>query len=323
VTRNHAVFESYLWYAVLAGLLLCVVACGRTHRSHVDTYPVAASGRSAEGFGRASVLEFETERVVDTSLVSDENGRVRIFSDFDDGRSFASSHLTASGRAENFTPIEINRNFTYVLRTGGTYFRFGMYLWDIFLETSADGLVWTQANGGAPVLRHDTNPDSAWHRLWNVAVDVGPDGTWHLLAECSDATPNQRAVGLCYATGAGPESFVRDSGAQLIPDAGNPYLKVMPDGGLLIVHGVLNSAYGPYSEDYWYVSASTCTAGVCTTHRDRFTLGTPGIHDADPHLAETPDGLILVLSVDQSHCVRLTAESLTLSGLYNSLTESL
>ncbi len=301
-------------------ILMLFTACSQ--KPEIANYPVTALGSISGQFTQGESMEFAGARVVDSSIIS-VNGKMKTFFDYNDGRSFGSSTLDIAGSESEVETQVTDLNFTYVIVKAGVFYRFGERNWDIYLDKSTDGIAWHRGNNNRPVVSHSPDLNSDWHFLWNVAVDVDENGVFHMLIECSNSTPNQGAVGLCYATGTA-EHFTRVSEAQIIQNAGNPYLKLIPGKGMLVVHGILNEAYGPFSKSFWYVGATTCDENGlnCERHNDRFVLGTPGIHDADPHVAELPGGsLIVVLSIDQSHCTRLTAPNLTLEQFYNQLTE--
>lgn len=290
-------------------LLTCLVliGCGST-KHHSDTLNLTILGNVSAIQGGS--VDLNGARVVDSSLVDGT-----LFYDFDDGRKFSSKLPNGA-----FVDQGGGLNFTYVMKHDGVFYRFGQSNWDIYLDSSANGITWTKLNGGLPVLRHSADPSSAWHFLWNVGVDVDANGLWHILIECSDNVPDQLNVGLCYATG-DLSGFTHISENYVISHGGNPYVKALPEG-LLVVHGQINDAYGPFDARHWYITASTLAAGdsVFFTHKDKFVLGTPGIHDCDPHMELNGPSLTLVLSVDQSH-LQTAQIGLTYEQFFERLTQ--
>ncbi len=309
IPHSPHIVRGRAWPRGVFVFLLLLSACAPSEQPQGD-YPVTSLGSAGKSFTQGPSPAYDGERVVDSSVLT-FRGRLLSFFDWSDGLMFGSSAEDGTLLSEEAAGL----NFTYVLPFGDRLLRFGERSGDIFLSTSADGLLWA---GPVRVLTHDPDPSSPWHLLWNVAVDVAADGTWYLFAECGTRA-DQSDVGLCQAHSSDGVNWVRTSEAQVLRNAGNPYLKVMPDGGLFLIHGVVNEAYGPFDSAHWFVGASVCdVSGSCTKHYDKFALGTPGIHDADPHAAERTDGsLLIVFSVDQSHCQSVVAQHTTLQSLYS------
>lgn len=272
----------------------------------------------AQQFTQSQSPRLGGARVVDSSLVT-EGDSVSVFYDYGDGSAIASASLSDENAVPHQLPAGLN--FTYVTKQAGTYYMFGQRNWDIYLRTSADGITWSEANEGQPVLTHDADVNSNWHRLWNIGVDVSDDGTWHLFAECAIEGPGQRDVGLCYATS--PDAAHFDSGKQalFLPHGGNPYVKWLTGRGLLIIHGEANDPTEQFPGGYWYTTATTIALdGTVTNHKDVFAVGIPAVHICDPHMIETTVGLTLVVSVDQSHVTLSVAPGLTFESLFDQLT---
>ena len=273
-----------LWQSLL--IVLTLIGCGPSRKAPYETQPIVVLGNIP--FESRGSIDLGGERVVDSSLIEGT-----LFYDFNEGANF--SILKNGSEVAQYGGI----NFTYVVKHGGVFYKFGEGGNDIYLNASADGINWFPLNNAQPVFRHDPNPNSAWYQLWNVGVDVDSAGVWHLFVECSDKTPGQAAVGICYATG-NINGFHHVSESPVIVNAGNPFVKALPQG-LLIVHGMVNHPIGPFGNE-WFITASTMKYGQSVeTHTDKFLLGTPGIHDCDPHMDQSDLGLTLVFSVDQSH----------------------
>lgn len=308
---------------LLTALILLFLCACTSKDPGIALYPILASGSATNGFYQGKNLNLGGVRVVDSSVVVSDYPP-RIFVDWGDGQFLGSAGLIGK-KETTFVRQSTSLNFTYVIWYKGLYYMFGEYKRNIYLQTSSNGLNWQLINNGKPVLTHSLIIESNWYNLWNVAVDVDSSGTWHLLVECSDNTPIQGHVGLCYSTAklngkyiSFDANIVED---QVIKNAGNPYLKIVK-GGMLIVHGQINEGYGPFDAQHWFITASTRRKGqnAFVTHQDKFSIGTPGIHDCDPHLAEVPGkGLLMLLSVDQSHITTLWHDSQTLQGLFNAL----
>lgn len=307
---NHTL-EDLLHLTIALALLVFLTACGET-RSTNGTRQIVSLGNV--NFEQGKTLNLNGARVVDSSLVGNT-----LYYDYEGGEFFAKSDELVDGNARPSIEVHsIGLNFTYVMAYRGILYRFGEHGNNIYLDSSQDGITWSPTNGGRPIIEHSVDPHSDWNQLWNVGADIDSSGVWHILIECSDASPNQINVGLCYAKG-DLNGFVRVNAKQVIAHGGNPYIKAV-SGGLLIVHGMIYSPFGPFGNE-WYITASTLKDGESKfiTHREEFVLGTPGIHDCDPHLAELNGGLTLVFSVDQSHLQTATAR-LTFEQFFKTLT---
>ncbi len=70
----------------------------------------------------------------------------------------------------------------------------------------------------------------------------------------------------------------------------------------------------------WYVTASTFDGATWSTHKDRFTLGTPGVHVCDPHAIEIGGRLLMTVSVDQNTIYKTEAPE-TFASLFDRLTQ--
>ncbi len=295
--------EDCLHLIIAFGLLIFLTACGQSKQNSQD-FPVTSLG--AVKFTEGKSPNLNGARVVDSSLVGGT-----LYYDYEGGAFFAKSDELVDANSRPVIEVHpVGLNFTYVMAYGGILYRFGEHGNDIYLDSSKDGAFWTPLNGGRPIIEHSLDPNSDWNQLWNVGADVDADGVWHVLIECSDSKANQLNVGLCYAKG-NLSGFSRVNPKQVITHGGNPYVKFVPDRGLLIIHGSIYTPKFPFGNE-WYITASTLKNGESkfVTHREEFTLGTPGIHDCDPHMTESSDGgLTLVFSVDQSHLQTVTTKT--------------
>lgn len=298
-------------------LILCLFLTACAEKQTPQFYfDLSFLGKVANEFQQGPSFKLEGVRVVDSSILN-VNGKLKLFFDWGDGKSFGVTDLGTGYSEGKAIAQSMGLNFTYTLFHNNEYFTFGEFGNDIYLEKSSDGVTWARINGGHPVLTHSSDPSSPYNQLWNVGVAVDSNEVWHLTAECSDSAPDQLHVGICYSEA----NMLNDSidfdqnrsADQIIKHAGNPDIKVIEGKGLLIIHGAVYDPYATFGNE-WYVTASTLGVGktAWTTHKNQFVIGTPHIHDCDPHLVEDPaGGLTLVLSVNQSHVS--TAHSKTLN----------
>lgn len=299
---NHAKREDLLHLLIAFSLLIFLTACSQSKQNSQDL-PTVSLG--AVKFTDGQSPNLRGARVVDSSLIGNT-----LYYDYEGGEFFAKSDELADKNSHPSIEVHsVGLNFTYVMAYGGLLYRFGEHGNDIYLDASADGVRWTPTNGGRPIIEHSVDPNSDWNQLWNVGADVDSSGVWHVLIECSDSKANQLNVGLCYAKG-DLNGFLRANPKQVIAHGGNPYVKALSDG-LLVVHGMIYSPYLMFGNE-WYITASTLKSGESkfVTHQDKFVFGTPGVHDCDPHMAESSSGgLMLVFSVDQSHLQTATTKT--------------
>lgn len=145
---------------------------------------------------------------------------------------------------------------------------------------------------------------------WNPGVVVDAGGTWHMLIEASETGtgPFQGNVACYYYTSADGNSWA--SHGRVIEKCGNPYL-VATTRGLLVIHGDLEPGV-------WQTTASTFDGSTWETHRDKFLIGSPGVHVCDPHAIETNGKIILSVSVDQNS-ITLTEAADSFESLHQRL----
>lgn len=294
---------------------LTLVACAKEKDAPI--FNLSFNGE-AKTFQQGDALKLGGSRVVDSSIIN-RGDHMEVYYDYADWKALDTVKIDSKGEsAPRALPAGIN--FTYTLYRNNTYFMFGQKLGDIYLFTSIDGLVWTAMNGSSPVLTHSVDPSSNWNQLWNVGVDIDDAGLWHMFVECSDSAPGQAHVGLCYTNSMDPNDFDSGKTPTFMPGGGNPYVKALSGRGLLIVHGQIFKAQDQFTAPYWHVTASTMVAGIISNHDGKFSLGIPGVHICDPHMAIALDGsLMLVVSVDQSHVQAAYAPG-SFESLFDSLT---
>lgn len=308
---------------LLALIMITLTACGKKPEGP-RMFPFTFTGSIGAEFYQGASLNLGANRVVDSSILN-VNGELKVFFDYGDWAFVGLSYLNSDLSDHNVMIKKSDMNFTYTIFRNGTYYNFGLIGRDVYLDKSVDGVNWQRINGAQPVLRHDADETSDWNQVWNVAVDVDQNGVWKMAVECSDSAPNQLHVGLCYTEANMSGDFIDFNSSkvskQVVLHGGNPYLKILPGRGVLIVHGEVNNPYGVFGAE-WYVTASTLKDGDTSfiTHQDKFIIGTPGIHDCDPHVAEFNGEMIVNISVDQSH-VSTAKSRLTQENLFDQLTQ--
>ncbi len=294
----------YIKNSVTLLLIGLLTACGKESPVNKQAVFTLSLHGSATTFYEKTNPAFNAGAIVENSMVSFQN---QIFAFYDEGANgnFTSAELGNSG--QNFFNqkiLNLDRRFSYVLNYQETLYNFFYKANSIYLEKSTDGLNWQLINNGLPVLNSEPDPNSIYYNVWNVAVTVDEMGVWHLFVECADIRNNTYA-GLAYSTavmvGDQIDFNPNKSSTFLIQQAGNPYVTNVPGKGLLIVYGQIFLPNENFDYE-WYVSAATFNLNTNTvTEHNEFQVGVRGIHVADPHLVELPNGKILLsLSVNQN-----------------------
>lgn len=103
----------------------------------------------------------------------------------------------------------------------------------------------------------------------------------------------------------------------MIPHGGNPELKFSSEDTLLVIHGQANDPYEDYGVE-WYTTATTFDGTTWTTHKDKFLISTPKVMVCDPHIIETPNGMVMSISMDQRYIYMLQSPN-TLSELVEAM----
>lgn len=267
---------------------------------------------------------FKNRSVVETSLVNVDGSLIAFYDHEWTGKMFRVPLQTSLIETVSPHLVIESARFPYTINQGETLFNFATVNGNVYLWKSLDqGLTWTKINGGRPVLTRADDRTSIYHQLWNVAVDIADDGTWHLLVESSDSTPDQREVGLTYSHAKLIDDEIsfddNRSSSHVVKGGGNPWIKHLPGLGLLAVHGQAYTPTRGFGTE-WYITASTIAPNetTWTTHKDKFIVGTKGVHVCDPHLVEFGGELLLSLSFGQGS-TRLLSAPVTAAKLFESL----
>ncbi|MBN8541870.1 MAG: hypothetical protein J0L82_15875 [Deltaproteobacteria bacterium] len=308
---------------ILTAFLISVLSVGCGCAKNVSPSGLELQ-KEASVFTEIEDHVFKNRSVVETSLVNVDGNLIAFYDHEWTGKMFRVP--LQSTYFETVSPHLVidSARFPYTINQGGTLFNFASVDGNVYLWKSFDlGLTWTKINGGRPVLTRSDDRTSIYHHLWNVAVDIADDGTWHLLVESSDSTPDQREVGLAYSYARLVDDEIsfdeNRSEGHVVKGGGNPWIKHIPGVGLLAVHGQVYSPFKGFGSE-WYITASTIALGetTWTTHKDKFIIGTKGVHVCDPHLVEQDGALLLTLSFGQGSTLLLSAPT-TAAGLYQSL----
>lgn len=282
--------------------------------------PGLSSYGSANNFIQTEADAFNGTPAIENSMVY-FNGTMLSFFDPGADSSMSVADLGLLG-LEFKNPRQVmagGARFSYVLEHQGLLYLFVTRNRIVYLLTSSNGVDWSE---GYPVLRPNEDPTSSWNQIWNVGVTVDDLGVWHLVVEIGDTSPNQLGVGLGYATSKmidGKLDFDSNKSAgHVIKYGGNPYITFVKGKGLLVIHGQAHDPYGGFGSE-WYVTASTFDGNTWATHKDKFLIGTPGIHVCDPHVIQTPTGLLMTVSYDQNRLYKLEAKNDTFENLFKKL----
>lgn len=291
--RTLKVLVSHLLIVTLAGC-----SCSKENRKDygkLSTHGIAKTFDSG-------VVAFNRNYVIEASVVN-INDTLLAFVDTEALGNLDAVSLDNDGKAVSIpSRVATSMRFSYVLEHQGKLYSFYWRPGGIYLSVSDDGISWRQLNNALPVLSTSNDETSIYNQIWNVGVAVDSSGVWHLLAETSDSTPGQLAVGCAYSTatltGETINFDLSRSATHVISHCGNPWVKAT-DGGLFVIHGQAGDPVGDFGAE-WYVTASTFDGATWKTHKDNFLIGQPGIHVCDPHLVDLPGGgSMLTVSVDQ------------------------
>jgi hypothetical protein len=301
----------------ICSLFLLLLGCGKPE--HIE--PLNFYG-SANAFFLQQGNAFGGLSSIENSLVN-VNGEIAALHDpFIDGSLYISI-LGRDGLGYSYPQrVLTNTRFTYVMKYNDKFYNFGLIGSNIYMWESTDLKYWVFANAGEPVLTASPDPESIFHKIWNVGVDVDDSGTWHMLAETSNAELTMDSTGLAYSTAMmvnGKINFDSNkSETHVIEKAGNPYLKHIEGKGMLALYGKGHSPIFELKQE-WYVTASTFDGSTWIEHSDIFAIGTPGIPVCDPHATETASGeTVLSVSFNQNR-IYLVRSKENLESLYDSL----
>lgn len=287
-------------YLIIA--LLFLTGCSRCeHKRDIDL-------QFKGPFHQTQKRAFNGQSAIEASLIQLGSNTIAFFDPNTTGI-FARANIADFSTQQTIQPG--NARFSYVMEHNGTLYEFVTRNDGVYILTSMDeGFHWIEEG---LVLSKSSNPSSNYYQVWNVGVDVDDTGVWHMLIESGikDATPLD--VGLNYSTSTWPLDFDTNRSANfVIKDAGNPFVKFVPNHGILAIYGAM--------KDVWSTTAATFDGLSWTPHEDKFYIGAPGVHVCDPHAVETPDhGILLTVSVDQDSIYETRAENLTFKDLYESL----
>lgn len=206
------------------------------------------------------------------------------------------------GSGETQSVLPGGARFSYVLNHNEELLNFVTIDGRINRMSSSDGgLTWSQPIEiqSAPLVQ------------WNPGVVVDSNGLWHMLIEASETGtgPLQGNAACYYYTSADGISWA--SHGRVIERCGNPFLAAT-SRGLLVIHGDLEPGV-------WQTTASTFDGTTWQTHRDKWAIGSAGVHVCDPHAIEIDGKILLSVSVDQNS-ITLTQAIDSFESLYERLT---
>lgn len=277
--------------AAIAALHL--TACAKTNRQ-----PDLAFSGSANQFRQTEKRAFSGVEAIENSFVR-LNGKV--FSFFDPAATGEMRRREmASGATQTVLPN--GARFSYVRENEGELLNFVTIEGDIYRSRSTDGgFTWIDQIKVVEAERVQWNPGVARDTL----------GGWHMLIESSETGTGafQGDVGCYYFTSA--DGLTWAARGRVIDRCGNPYL-VFTSRGLLVIHGDLR--------DVWSATASTFDGATWTTHREKFGIGSPGVHVCDPHAIEVDGKILLSVSVDQNS-ITLSESNETFEQLHERLVQ--
>lgn len=330
-TSHHGAFIIYAfnriffmrtWAPKLFALLFLLSSCNSVNNTSRPLYDLSFDGVAAQMFSTHTKRAWGGSYIVESSLVNFGGEIISFYADLSTPI-YAPTYYTASlDDGLGFTNPLINNApnmaHSYLLEHDNVYYQFGQVGGDIYLWKSEDFETWIEMNNGEPVLSRVADTHLSY--LWNVGVAVDSLGVWHLLVE-SASKADQLDVGLAYSTatlvGDNIDFDTNISSDHVIPHGGNPELKFASDDTLLVIHGQANDPYGKYGVD-WYTTATTFDGSTWTTHKDKFLIGTPSVMVCDPHLIETPNGMVMSISMDQRYIYMLQSSN-TLDELVGAL----
>lgn len=289
-------------YLILA--FLALTACGAKQSSDPDIN-LQFTG-TANSFVQTEKKAFNGQAAIETSLVSIRGQLVAFFDPTASGQ-MDRANLDGSNQV---TVISSGlARFSYVMTYSNLLYAFVTRNRDVYELTSADdGFTWVEQG---KVISHSDDPNSIYYNIWNVGVDVDDTGAWHMLIECANASGTAQSVGLGYATGALADLDNNKSAAQVIQSAGNPFVKFVPGKGILAIYGTFKGV--------WSTTAATFDGTAWMPHEDKFMISAEGYHICDPHAAETAEGLLLTVSVNQNSIYKTESLDETFASLYDKL----
>jgi hypothetical protein len=211
---------------------------------------------------------------------------------------------------ESPVTIDSDVKFSYVLKHNNQFYNLYLGPDGIHLKHEMELLTaWSHWNDGQPLVPVGAGD---YAHLWNPSAVVDDGGLWHLLIECG-ANEDQSDVGLCYVTGnlSGAMFTIVNDYGKVISGAGNAFLGKDSTGNIFSIYGKIESG------GKWYVGGAVLN-GTDWVESQAFKIAAPGIHVCDPHLAETTEGVTMVVSYDQDSIYELKLNS-TFNDIVNKL----
>jgi hypothetical protein len=211
-----------------------------------------------------------------------------------------------SGALADQLVISDAARFSYVIEHQGGYLNFVTRASKVHMLSSSDLITWHEQG---MVLDNDASPSALNHQQWNAAVAYDSTDTGHMLVESGSAMAGQGDVRLrYYQTSPGLQDFSLTSVPDII-GGGNAWVTYIEGQGLLAIYGAIDGGNGPH----WIIRAAILPNGDSAWQelpREAFSIAVPGMHIADPHLIETPDGRVLLsVSYDQQYTWTYISES--------------
>lgn len=277
--------------AAIAALHL--TACAKTNRQ-----PDLVFGGNANQFRQTEKRAFNGEAAIENSFVFISNV---LHAFYDPSATGAMKRKNmATGTTE--TVAASGARFSYVIAEGGELLNFVTIGGSIYRSRSTDGgLTWVD----------QIKVVEAERVQWNPGVVRDALGAWHMLIESSETGLGafQGDVGCYYFTSS--DGVQWQAQGRVIERCGNPYLAAT-SRGLLVIHGVI--------ADVWSTTATTFDGTTWQTHREKFDIGSPGVHVCDPHAIEVDGKILLSVSVDQNS-ITLTESNETFEQLHERLVQ--
>lgn len=277
--------------AAIAALHL--TACGKKNRE-----PDLVFTGTANQFRQTEKRAFNGEAAIENSFVFISNVLHAFYDPIATGAMKRKN--MASGTTQTVLPN--GARFSYVRENEGELLNFVTIEGDIYRSRSTDGgFTWIDQIKVVEAERVQWNPGVARDTL----------GGWHMLIESSETGTGafQGDVGCYYFTSA--DGLTWAARGRVIDKCGNPYL-VFTSRGLLVIHGDLR--------DVWSTTATTFDGTTWQTHREKFGIGSPGVHVCDPHAIEVDGKILLSVSVDQNS-ITLSESNETFEQLHERLVQ--
>lgn len=259
-------------------IMLAAIAALHLAACAKDRQPDLVFQGNANQFRQTEKRAFSGEAAIENSFVFISNV---LYAFYDPSATGAMKRKNMATGATQ-TVAASGARFSYVIAEGGELLNFVTIGGSIYRSRSTDGgLTWVD----------QIKVVEAERVQWNPGVVRDALGAWHMLIESSETGLGafQGDVGCYYFTSA--DGVAWQARGRVIDRCGNPYL-VFTSRGLLVIHGDLR--------DVWSTTATTFDGTTWTTHREKFDIGSPGVHVCDPHAIEVDGKILLSVSVDQN-----------------------